>query len=57
MWGVAYKVSAQDVERVSIQLDHREKDGYARTTAIFYPSNNNDIPLKETTEMNEPDRY
>ncbi len=57
MWGVAYKVSAQDVERVSIQLDHREKDGYARTTAIFYPSNNNEIPLKETTEMNEPDRY
>ena len=29
-WGMAYRVSQDDVERVIAQLDHREKGGYSR---------------------------
>lgn len=37
VWGVAYQIGAEDVERVSQYLDYREKDGYQRTETTFYP--------------------
>ena len=37
VWGVAYQIGIQDVEKVSEYLDYREKDGYQRTATIFHP--------------------
>ncbi|XP_046647979.1 uncharacterized protein LOC124337992 [Daphnia pulicaria] len=37
VWGVAYQIGAQDVEKVSKYLDYREKDGYQRTVTTFHP--------------------
>ena len=38
MWGVAYEVAKQDEEYVIKHLDYREKNGYDKVTATFYPS-------------------
>jgi cation transport regulator ChaC len=40
VWGVAYQIGAQDVEKVSKYLDYREKDGYQRTVTTFHPHYN-----------------
>nr|CAD7579500.1 unnamed protein product [Timema californicum] len=37
VWGVAYKIAAQDVEFVMNHLDYREKNGYERVEVIFNP--------------------
>lgn len=38
VWGVAYKISPQDIDKVVKHLDYREKGGYERKSVIFYPS-------------------
>ncbi|XP_026463073.1 putative glutathione-specific gamma-glutamylcyclotransferase 2 [Ctenocephalides felis] len=40
VWGVAYKIKDCDVEKVTKHLDHREKNGYIRSTVKFYPKEN-----------------
>lgn len=47
VWGVAYHIAAQDVERVSRYLDYREKDGYRRIETVFHPHCNNDSQQNE----------
>ncbi|KAF2894501.1 hypothetical protein ILUMI_11672 [Ignelater luminosus] len=37
VWGVAYKIRNEDVEKVVNQLDYREKGGYKRMQVVFYP--------------------
>lgn len=37
VWGVAYKISAHDVQRVRSHLDHREKGGYEAREVVFNP--------------------
>lgn len=37
MWGVAYKISAGDVEKVRSHLDFREKGGYEAREVTFIP--------------------
>ncbi|XP_076277964.1 putative glutathione-specific gamma-glutamylcyclotransferase 2 [Lasioglossum baleicum] len=38
VWGVAYKISSQDINTVVKHLDYREKGGYERKSVLFYPS-------------------
>lgn len=38
MWGVAYKISSQNIDKVVKHLDYREKGGYERKSVFFYPS-------------------
>ena len=38
VWGVAYKISSQDIDKVVTHLDYREKGGYERKSVVFYPS-------------------
>ncbi|XP_031827089.1 putative glutathione-specific gamma-glutamylcyclotransferase 2 [Nomia melanderi] len=38
VWGIAYKISSQDVNKVVKHLDYREKGGYERKSVLFYPS-------------------
>lgn len=39
VWGVAYKISENDILDVKAYLDYREKDGYQQKTVKFYPHN------------------
>ncbi|XP_076643061.1 putative glutathione-specific gamma-glutamylcyclotransferase 2 [Halictus rubicundus] len=38
VWGIAYKISSQDINNVVRHLDYREKGGYERKSVLFYPS-------------------
>ncbi|XP_015108808.1 putative glutathione-specific gamma-glutamylcyclotransferase 2 [Diachasma alloeum] len=38
VWGVAYKISNENIENVVNHLDFREKGGYQRKKMLFYPS-------------------
>lgn len=38
VWGVAYKISPQNIDKVVKHLDYREKGGYERKSVLFYPS-------------------
>lgn len=38
VWGVAYRISPQNIEKVVKHLDYREKGGYERKSVLFYPS-------------------
>ncbi|XP_034252939.1 putative glutathione-specific gamma-glutamylcyclotransferase 2 [Thrips palmi] len=40
VWGVAYEIAKEDEEMVTVQLDHREKDGYNKILVTFCPANN-----------------
>ncbi|XP_011869821.1 PREDICTED: putative glutathione-specific gamma-glutamylcyclotransferase 2 [Vollenhovia emeryi] len=37
VWGVAYKISSENIENVVNHLDFREKGGYIKRTVLFYP--------------------
>ncbi|CAK9831967.1 Putative glutathione-specific gamma-glutamylcyclotransferase 2 [Anthophora retusa] len=37
VWGVAYKISPQNIDKVVKHLDYREKGGYERKNVLFYP--------------------
>lgn len=39
VWGVAYKISSEDIKKVISHLDYREKGGYERRSVLFYPCN------------------
>ncbi|TPX31788.1 hypothetical protein SmJEL517_g04983 [Synchytrium microbalum] len=47
VWGVVYKIAAEDVESVRSHLDHREKNGYSTYNVdVFHPSvGNATIPM------------
>lgn len=38
VWGVAYKISSENIDNVVNHLDFREKGGYKKKTVLFYPS-------------------
>lgn len=38
VWGVAYKISQHNIDRVVKHLDFREKGGYERKSVLFHPS-------------------
>lgn len=37
VWGLAYKISVENIDSVVTHLDFREKGGYERTTVLFHP--------------------
>lgn len=37
MWGIAYKISDDNIDNVVKHLDYREKGGYKRTNVLFHP--------------------
>lgn len=37
VWGLAYKISSENIENVVNHLDFREKGGYIKRTVLFYP--------------------
>lgn len=39
VWGLAYKISSENIENVVNHLDFREKGGYKKKTVLFYPCN------------------
>ncbi|XP_020290791.1 putative glutathione-specific gamma-glutamylcyclotransferase 2 isoform X2 [Pseudomyrmex gracilis] len=39
VWGVAYKISSENIDNVVNHLDFREKGGYKKKTVLFYPYN------------------
>nr|XP_026497336.1 putative glutathione-specific gamma-glutamylcyclotransferase 2 [Vanessa tameamea] len=45
VWGVAYKIRSEDVEKVTNHLDFREKNGYSKKTVTFYPKDSNLQPI------------
>ncbi|XP_059058775.1 putative glutathione-specific gamma-glutamylcyclotransferase 2 [Achroia grisella] len=57
VWGVAYKIRAQDIEQVTNHLDFREKNGYSKKIVKFFPKDKNlepfDLTLYVATEENE----
>ncbi|XP_053970903.1 putative glutathione-specific gamma-glutamylcyclotransferase 2 [Hylaeus anthracinus] len=38
VWGIAYKISSHDINKVVKHLDYRERGGYERKCVLFYPS-------------------
>ncbi|XP_043249994.1 putative glutathione-specific gamma-glutamylcyclotransferase 2 [Colletes gigas] len=38
VWGIAYKISSRNINKVVKHLDYREKGGYERKSVLFYPS-------------------
>lgn len=44
VWGIAYNIAKEDVERVVAHLDHREKDGYQKTPVTFHPQDSSIQP-------------
>ncbi|EFN82025.1 putative glutathione-specific gamma-glutamylcyclotransferase 2 [Harpegnathos saltator] len=39
VWGLAYKISSENIDNVVNHLDFREKGGYEKKTVLFYPCN------------------
>lgn len=39
VWGVAYKISSENIDNVVNHLDFREKGGYNKKIVLFYPYN------------------
>lgn len=37
VWGLAYKISSENIDNVVNHLDFREKGGYKKKTVLFYP--------------------
>lgn len=37
VWGLAYKISSENIDNVVNHLDFREKGGYEKKTVLFYP--------------------
>lgn len=48
MWGVAYRIRAEDVDEVTKHLDFREKNGYSKKTVTFHPNNSEYLPFPLT---------
>ena len=66
VWGVAYKISSENIEGVTNHLDYREKGGYTKVYVTFHPRENglesfqimlyigtSDNPLYKPAENNE----
>lgn len=57
VWGVAYKIKAEDIDQVTKHLDFREKNGYSKKSVTFYPKDKRHEPfiltLYVATEENE----
>ncbi|KAJ8688583.1 hypothetical protein QAD02_024378 [Eretmocerus hayati] len=47
VWGCAYKIASEDIERVINHLDHRERGGYERKDVLFHP-------VSHTSEQEDP---
>ncbi|XP_045113141.1 putative glutathione-specific gamma-glutamylcyclotransferase 2 isoform X6 [Portunus trituberculatus] len=44
VWGIAYNIAKEDVDRVVAHLDHREKDGYQKIPVTFHPQDSSIQP-------------
>jgi len=53
VWGLAYKISSENIENVVNHLDFREKGGYIKKTVLFYPcdfsKSNANVSLNDLT--------
>lgn len=59
VWGVAYKIRNEDIEKVTKHLDFREKNGYCKKYITFYPKDENVKPFNLTLYIatNENESY
>lgn len=48
VWGVAYRIRAEDIDEVTKHLDFREKNGYSKKTVTFHPNNSEYLPFPLT---------
>ena len=48
VWGVAYKIPADQVESVKSHLDYREKGGYTSVNVTFHPEDPSILPFDLT---------
>ncbi|KYN30634.1 Cation transport regulator-like protein 2 [Trachymyrmex septentrionalis] len=58
VWGLAYKISSENIENVVNHLDFREKGGYIKKTVLFYPcdfSKSTQTPFYLTIYIGEED--
>ncbi|KAH9515460.1 Cation transport regulator-like protein 2 [Bulinus truncatus] len=55
VWGVAYKIPADQISEVKRHLDHREKGGYIQTEVTFYPQEENEPPFQLTLYIGTAD--
>lgn len=46
VWGVAYKIKTEDIQKVTEHLDFREKNGYSKKLVIFYPQDESYEPFE-----------
>lgn len=59
VWGLAYKISSENIENVVNHLDFREKGGYIKKTVLFYPcdfSKSVQTGSNAIVSLNEPSR-
>ncbi|XP_070576606.1 putative glutathione-specific gamma-glutamylcyclotransferase 2 [Ptychodera flava] len=48
VWGIAYEVPKDEIQKVKDHLDYREKGGYTATTVLFHPRDNSVKPIPVT---------
>ncbi|XP_018331524.1 putative glutathione-specific gamma-glutamylcyclotransferase 2 [Agrilus planipennis] len=57
VWGVAYRIKEDDIEKVSAHLDYRERGGYSKRTVTFYPKDSNKSSLQLHVYIGTEDNY
>lgn len=58
VWGIAYKISEEDAEKVKAHLDFREKGGYEKVIITFFPRDKSVKPFELTIYVgNENNPY
>lgn len=55
VYGIAYRIHKDDIEKVIAHLDYREKGGYERKSVVFYPFNKEEEPFKITLYLGDHD--
>lgn len=55
VYGIAYRIHKDDIEKVVAHLDYREKGGYERKSVVFHPFNEDEEPFKITLYLGDHD--
>lgn len=53
VYGIAYRIHTDDIEKVVAHLDYREKGGYERKSVVFHPFNEGEEPFKITLYLGD----
>lgn len=55
VYGIAYRIHKDDVEKVVAHLDYREKGGYERKSVVFHPFHEEEESFKITLYLGDHD--